>query len=160
MRKNIKVYIVSIVIALAVGGLAAFFTRNNMSIYYSINQPTLAPPMILFPIVWSVLYIFMGIGSAIVYIKRKENPTEAYCGLRIYGLQLTVNFLWSIIFFNLQAYLFAFIWLLALVGLIVGMIFQFRTISKTASNFQIPYLLWVVFAGYLNLMVYILNGAN
>lgn len=157
MWKKIKPYIISIIIALGVGGLSAFLTRNNMEVYKNINQPPLAPPMILFPIVWFVLFLLMGISSAIIYTNRDKNPREALSGLIIYGLQLIVNFFWSIIFFNMQAYLFAFIWLLLLWVLIIMMIIQFHKISPAAAYLQIPYLLWVTFAGYLNLMIYLLN---
>ena len=157
MWKKVKPYIISILIALGIGGLSAFLTRNSMEVYKNINQPPLTPPMILFPIVWSVLFILMGISSAIIYTKRSINPREALSGLIIYGLQLIVNFFWSIIFFNMQAYLFAFIWLLLLLVLIVIMILQFRKISPLAAYLQIPYLLWVTFAGYLNLMIFMLN---
>ncbi len=157
MWKKVKPYIISILIALGIGGLSAFLTRNSMEVYKNINQPPLTPPMILFPIVWSVLFILMGISSAIIYTKRSINPREALSGLIIYGLQLIVNFFWSIIFFNMQAYLFAFIWLLLLLVLIVIMILQFRKISPLAAYLQIPYLLWVTFAGYLNFMIFMLN---
>ena len=158
MWNKIIPYVISVAIALGVGGLSAFFTRNNMTVYENINQPPLAPPMILFPIVWSILFILMGIGSAIVYQKQGENRAESTSALWIYGMQLVVNFFWSIIFFNMQAYLFAFIWLVLLEILIILMIFRFSKVSKTAAYLQVPYLLWVTFAGYLNLMVYLLNG--
>lgn len=157
MWKKLKPYIISILIALGTGGLSAFLTKNSMEVYKNINQPPLAPPMILFPIVWLILFILMGISSAIIYTKRSTNPREALSGLIIYGLQLIVNFFWSIIFFNMQAYLFAFIWLLLLWVLIIMMILQFRKISPLAAYLQIPYLLWVTFAGYLNIMIFLLN---
>ena len=157
IKQSMNFYIISILIALGIGGLSAFLTRNSMEVYKNINQPPLTPPMILFPIVWSVLFILMGISSAIIYTKRSINPREALSGLIIYGLQLIVNFFWSIIFFNMQAYLFAFIWLLLLLVLIVIMILQFRKISPLAAYLQIPYLLWVTFAGYLNFMIFMLN---
>ena len=154
MRKII-IYIISIAIALAVGGLSAFLTRGNMDIYQSITQPPLAPPAILFPIVWTILYILMGISSAIIYTHRKKSDVSG--ALKIYAFQLIVNFFWSIIFFNMQAYLFAFVWLVILWLLIVLMIQAFRKISPIAAYLQIPYLLWVTFAGYLNFMIYFLN---
>lgn len=157
MWKKLKPYIISILIALGTGGLSAFLTKNSMEVYKNINQPPLAPPMILFPIVWLILFILMGISSAIIYTQRSTNPREALSGLIIYGLQLIVNFFWSIIFFNMQAYLFAFIWLLLLLVLIIMMILQFRKISPLAAYLQIPYLLWVTFAGYLNIMIFLLN---
>lgn len=156
MWKKAKPYIISILIALGVDGLSALFTKNSFEVYKNLNQPPLAPPMIVFPIVWAILFILMGISSAIIYTKRDEN-NEANGALRIYGFQLAVNFFWSIIFFNMQAYLFAFLWLLILWALIIIMIVQFYKISRTAAYLQIPYFLWVTFAGYLNLMIYILN---
>ncbi|MDD6564358.1 MAG: tryptophan-rich sensory protein [Clostridiales bacterium] len=157
MWKKIKPYVFSVIIALAVGGLSSILTRNNMEVYNNINRPPLAPPMILFPIVWSILFILMGISSAIVWVKRKDNSDAAIDALKTYALQLIVNFFWTIIFFNMQAYLFAFIWLLLLLVLIIIMIVQFKKISPLAGDLQIPYALWVAFAGYLTLMIYILN---
>ena len=157
MWRKIKPYVISIAIALAVGGLSALLTKNNMEVYDTINRPKLAPPMWLFPVVWSILFILMGIRSALVWVNRDENREDAFSALRVYGLQLVVNFFWTIIFFNMQAYLFAFIWLILLWVLIIIMIVQFRKISPLAAYLQIPYLLWVTFAGYLTLMIYLLN---
>lgn len=153
--KKAKTYIISIVIALAVGGLSAFLTRNSMDIFQSINQPPLTPPMLVFPIVWTILYILMGISSAIVYMRHSENDVSG--ALKIYAFQLIVNFFWSIIFFNMRAYLFAFVFLVILWLLIIAMIASFKKISPAAAYLQIPYLLWVTFAGYLNFMIYFLN---
>ena len=155
MWKKIKPYVISIAIALGVGALSALLTRNNMDIYDKINRPALTPPMILFPIVWGMLYTLMGISSALVYVKRDEGDDGG--ALKIYALQLIVNFFWSIIFFNMQSFLFAFIWILLLWVLIIIMIVQFRKISPLAAYLQIPYLLWVTFAAYLTFMVYFLN---
>lgn len=157
MWKKIKPYVISIAIALAVGGLSALLTKNNMDVYDTINRPSLAPPMWLFPVVWSILFILMGISSAMVYLKKDESPEAVTSALKVYGAQLVVNFFWTIIFFNMQAYLFAFIWLIILWILIVIMIVQFRKISPVAGYLQIPYLLWVTFAGYLTFMIYLLN---
>ncbi len=156
MLKKIKPYIIGILIPLAVGGLAAFLTRNSMDIYKSVEKPPLAPPGILFPIVWTVLYILMGIGSTLVY-KSDAEAKDKNQALFIYGLQLAVNFFWSILFFNLRAFLPSFIWLLLLWVLVVIMIVRFGRIGKTAAWLQVPYLLWVSFAGYLNLMIWLLN---
>ena len=154
MWNKIKPYVFSILIALAVGALSAFLTNDNMEIYSQINQPPLAPPSYIFPIVWTILFILMGISSAIVYVKSTSNSSKA---LTIYTIQLIVNFLWSIIFFNLRAYLFAFIWILLLWILILIMIYEFYKVDKLAAYLQIPYLLWVTFATYLNFMIFILN---
>ena len=154
MWQKYKPYIISVLIALGVGALSALFTMGNMSIYQSINTPPLSPPGWLFPVVWAILYILMGISSAIIYEKGKGKNTES---LKVYALQLVVNFFWSIIFFNLRTYLFAFIWLLILLYLIGVMIYRFYQIDPLAAYLQIPYFLWVTFAGYLNFMIFILN---
>ncbi len=155
MWKKIKPYVISIAAALAVGGLSAIFTNGNMDVYKALNQPPLAPPAPVFPIVWSVLFVLMGIGSALVLLNGESG--ERNSALKLYALQLCVNFFWSIIFFNMQAYLFAFIWLLFLWVLVLAMILKFFRISRTAAYLQIPYILWITFAGYLNLMIFILN---
>ncbi len=157
MWEKLKPYVISILIALGVGGLAALFTSDNMNIYDRIVSPPLSPPGVLFPIVWTVLYTLMGIGSAMVYVKGKEEGIDISGALGVYLIQLAVNFFWSIIFFNMQAYLFAFIWIILLGILIVIMIKRFYEISPPAAYLQIPYLLWVTFAAYLNLAIYILN---
>ena len=155
MWQKIKPYVISIAIALAVGGLSAVFTSGNMNMYDTLNRPALSPPMWLFPVVWSVLFILMGVSSAMVYVKKDE--TDVSGALKIYALQLIVNFFWSIIFFNMRAYLFAVVWLALLWILILIMIISFRKIKPLAGYLQIPYLVWVSFALYLTIMIYLLN---
>ena len=157
MPEKLKPYIISVIIALAVGGVSALLTKNNMNIFEKINMPPLSPPSVVFPIVWAVLYILMGISSAIIY-KNGTDREEVQSALKVYALQLAVNFFWSLIFFNMQAYLFAFIWLILLWVLVIAMIVKFKKISPAAAWLQIPYLLWVTFAGYLSLIIYLLNG--
>lgn len=157
MWNKIKPYIISILIALGVGGLSALITRDNMDIYDRIVMPPLAPPGFFFPIVWTVLYTLMGISSARIYLKGREEGALVGDSLKVYALQLAVNFFWSIIFFNFEAFLFAFIWLILLWVLIIIMIREFYAIDPLAAYLQIPYLLWVTFAAYLNLAIYILN---
>ena len=157
MPKKLKPYIISVIIALAVGGLSALLTKNNMNIFEKINMPPLSPPSVVFPTVWAVLYILMGISSAIIY-KNGTDREEVQSALKVYALQLAVNFFWSLIFLNMQAYLFAFIWLVLLWVLVIVMIVKFKKISPAAAWLQIPYLLWITFAGYLSLMIYLLNG--
>ena len=155
MLKKLKPYIISIAIALAVGGLSAFLTRGNMDLYATINTPALSPPAILFPIVWTILYILMGISAAAIFEKKDTHDVSG--ALKTYALQLAVNFFWSIIFFNMRAYLFAFVWLIVLLLLVIIMIVQFYRIRRWAAYLQIPYALWLTFAAYLSLMIYILN---
>lgn len=157
MNKKIRSFIIAIIIPLAVGGLSALLTMGSMDLYETIIQPPLAPPAILFPIVWTILYTLMGISSGIIY--NSQNGTEAARNnaLAVYALQLFINFIWSIVFFNLRAFLPAFILILVLWVLIIVMIIRFYKIDKTAALLQIPYLLWVTFAAYLTLAIYILN---
>ncbi len=150
MLKKYKPYIVEVIIALLVGGAAALLTRGSYNVYNEVVKPPFAPPPVLFPIVWGILYILMGISAGLI---KKESGIVPF----IYWLQLAVNFVWPIIFFNIQAFLFAFIWLVLLWILIIAMIVEFYPISKTAALLQIPYLLWVTFAGYLNLSIWLLS---
>lgn len=155
MWNKIKPYVYWIAGTLLVGVLAAFLTRGNMEFYETINKPTLAPPGSWFPVVWTILYILMGIGAALIYIK--GSGEQRFCALRLYVIQLIFNFLWTIVFFNFRWFLFAFIWLMILWVLIIAMIVKFYKISPAAAYMQIPYLLWVTFAAYLNFMIYLLN---
>ena len=153
MKKVIS-YIVNIIIPLAVGGLSALVTMNNMNIYSQINTPPLSPPSILFPIVWSILFTLMGVSSGLIFNSNSAQKNDA---LFVYALSLIVNFTWSIIFFNLRKFLIAFVILLALLALILATIVKYFRINKVSAYLQIPYLIWVAFAGYLNIAIYFLN---
>ena len=157
MWQKIKIYGIGITIPLAVGGLAAFLTRGSMDIYDKINQPFLAPPSWVFPVAWTVLYILMGIGSAMVY-KSDASADDKKQALRLYGINLIVNFFWSIIFFNLGAFLGAFLWLMLLIFIITKMISAFYKIKPVAAYLQIPYVIWCCFASYLNASIWLMNG--
>ena len=148
-----KKLLINLVIPLAVGGLSALSTMGSMESFEQLNKPPLSPPGWLFPIVWTILFILMGISAYLVSVSGK--PTDV--AFKYYGLQLVFNFLWSIIFFNFENYLLAFVWLIALLVLIVITAVRFYSIDKRAGYLFIPYILWVVFAGYLNLGIYILN---
>ena len=153
MKIQWKTLIICLAIPLAVGSLSALLTRNSMETFNSITKPSLAPPGWLFPVVWTILYILMGIASYLVLTSGKPNDKA----LTTYGIQLIFNFFWSIIFFNLELYLFAFIWLVLLWVLVLITTLLFYQISKPAGYLMIPYLLWVTFAGYLNFTIYLLN---
>ena len=148
-----KNYALSIIIPLALGGIVGFLISGSMD-YDMLNQPPLSPPSILFPIVWTILYVLMGVSFGIL---RDKHLNDSNVKL-IYYIQLIVNLLWPIAFFVLKWRLFAFIWILVLDVLVVLMIFTFYKRDKTAALLQLPYLAWVLFASYLNLGVYILNG--
>ena len=143
-------------IPLIVGGISAWLTMNSMDTFERLNQPPLSPPGWLFPVVWTVLFVLMGIGSYLV-VEAEAAQALKKPALWTYGIQLAFNFLWTIVFFNLQWFLFAFIWLVVLWLLILATIIQFYRIRKAAGCLLIPYLLWVAFAGYLNFGVYLLN---
>ena len=152
-----KTYIVSILIALGVGGLSALLTIGNMNLYEETVTPVLSPPSILFPIVWTVLYTLMGISAAMIFNTSKAPATKRAEALYTYLISLAVNFFWSIIFFNLRMYFLAFIWLVLLWVLILKTILEYRQINKSAAYLQIPYLIWVTFAGYLTFAIFMLN---
>lgn len=157
MFKKIKPYIVSVLIALGVGGLSAFLTMDNMDIYAALNKPAIVPPAIVFSIVWTILYILMGISSANVYVNREVDEEAATKGLWVYTASLIVNFFWSIIFFNMREILFAFIWLLLLLVLVIVTVINYRKVSPVAAYLQIPYIVWLIFAGLINILIVILN---
>ena len=159
MKINTKQMIKFIAVPLIVGGVSAFFTRKGMNMFDVWKQPPLSPPAWLFPIVWTILYILMGIASYLVYYSDKEENEKQnkQLALKIYGIQLLVNFLWPIFFFNFQWLLFSFIWLLLLWILVYFMLFMFGKFSKPAMYMIIPYLIWLTFAGYLNFGIWWLN---
>lgn len=149
-----KKLIICLAIPLAVGGISAFLTRNSMELYENIVQPPFSPPSWLFPVVWTILYILMGISSYMIYTSYSDYKIEA---LTLYGLQLVLNFIWPLVFFIGQKYLIAFIILVVLWYVVLKMIQAFADIKPLAAKLQIPYLIWLTFAAYLNLGVYFLN---
>ena len=151
--QNKESLIISLLIPLAVGAVSSLLSENMMG-GSSFNQPALSPPSFLFPIVWTILYLLMGISSYLVYTSDSPLKTPA---LKVYGLQLAFNFFWSILFFRFSLYGAAFLWLLVMIILITLMIYLFYKIRPLAAYLQIPYLLWCIFAAYLNYMIYQLN---
>ena len=156
MRIDVKKLLICIAIPLLVGIVSGLISRSGMETFNQITKPPLSPPAILFPIVWSILYTLMGIASYLIVVSDADKTLKDNA-LTSYGLQLIVNFFWSIFFFNFGWYLFSFLWLVLLWVLILNCIFLFYGINKTAAYLMIPYLLWVTFDGYLNLENYFLN---
>ena len=156
MKGNWKPYLFWIVLAETAGALSGWLTKEAMKRYgQTVLQPPLAPPGWLFPVVWTLLYALMGIGAARIY---QAPPSKARSlGLNLFVVQLVVNFFWSPVFFNLQAFGFAFFWLLLLWGLVLWMVLTFRKLDPPAAKLQYPYLIWLTFAAYLNLGVWYLN---
>lgn len=148
----LKTFTKSIAIPVIIGAIVGFIISGSID-YNSLQKPFLAPPSIVFPIVWTILYILMGISYGIL-----ESKSQADSSIKlIYYSQLFVNALWSILFFYLKWRFFAFLWLVFLIALILIMIQTFYNKNKVSGLIQIPYLLWTLFAGYLNLSIYLLN---
>lgn len=156
MKIDKKLLAKSIALPLLVGVVASLFTQNAMRDFEALNQPPLSPPNWLFPIVWTILYILMGISAYLIKVS-DASETEKSNALTLYNYQLIVNFLWPVFFFNFGWYLFSFVWLLLLWALVALMIWRFDKINKTAAYLNIPYLLWLTLAGYLNFAVWWLN---
>lgn len=156
MKTKWKQLAACIAIPLAVGAVASLLTGGCMSSFEIMKKPPLAPPGWLFPAVWTILYVLMGVASYLVL--QSQKPWEqVQSALNVYALQLVFNFFWTLIFFGLGWYLFAFIWLITLWILILITLLCFFSINKFAGILLIPYLIWVTFAGYLNLGIALLN---
>ena len=156
-KQTWTIYLFCILFAEAVGAFSGWLTRDGIVIFNeAVNKPPLSPPALVFPIVWSLLYALMGLGIARIVLKPKS--AEQTRSKKLFLLQLFVNFLWSPVFFNLQAYGAALLWLLLLWVLVLLMIISFRKTDPIAAYLQIPYLIWLTFATYLNFGVWVLNA--
>ena len=156
MWNKAKPYAISSLIALSVGGLSALLTSKNMDLFDRIIKPPLAPPAILFPIVWTILYVLMGISAALV-AKSDSHSFAKEKALATYAVSLAINFSWSIVFFNFRAFSTAFALLAVLFYFVVSTIIRYKKLSPLAAYLQIPYAGWLLFAGYLNFAIVILN---
>ena len=156
LKFNLKRLIISLIIPLAAGGLSAFITRGDMDIYKTVERPPFSPPGIVFPIVWTLLYILMGVSLYLVWNNGDiyADKTAAYT---FFGFQLFLNFIWSPVFFSARQYLLAFVILLIMFVSVICMTVFFGRISRPAALLQIPYIVWLIIAGYLNIGVYVLN---
>lgn len=155
-KQSWKQYTFWIILSEAVGALSGWLSQEAMrSFGETVTQPPFTPPALVFPIVWTILYALMGISAARIMLA--ESTPESRKGINLFIAQLIVNFFWSPIFFNAQAYGFAFLWLLLLWVLVLAMILQFRKVDPLAAKLQIPYLIWLTFAAFLNFGVWYLN---
>ena len=155
MSVKIKALLVNLAIPLAVGGASALLTHESMEFYETVDKPAFAPPGTVFPIVWTILFLLMGVSAYLVWTQYRAPLRRR--ALWVYAIQLAVNFVWPLLFFRARAFLAAFVWLLALLVLIAVMIGLFCRIRRAAGLLQIPYLLWSIFAAALNLGVWLLN---
>ena len=148
--------ILSLLISLGTGVLSGFITRDDTRTFFdAVIKAPLTPPAVVFPIVWTILFALMGVSAYLVW--KKYDCKYRNTGLGIYALQLVFNFLWSIIFFKFQQLDIAFFWLILLWLMVAVMIALFYNCSKKAGMLQIPYILWLTFAAYLNFMICVLN---
>ena len=155
MKFEWKKLLIALGIPLAVGGLAALLS-GGMSDYGAMNKPPLSPPGWVFPVVWSILYLLMGYASYRIWTSDAPG-TDKRGALLLYGAQLLANFIWPLLFFGGEMFLAALIWLVFLWILIFLSIRAFSKIDERAGDLLIPYILWVTFAAYLNLGIYLLN---
>ena len=151
-----KPYAAFIALSEAVGAVSALFTREGTEVFQSsVAKSDLTPPPVVFPVVWPFLYALMGVSAARVW--QAPPSAERRKGLRLFAVQLAVNFAWSFLFFNGQLYALSFLWLLLLWVLVLCMIRSFGRVDRLAARLQIPYLLWLSFAAYLNAVTWYLN---
>ncbi len=153
MRIDWKKLIIITVITFIVGTFFSFFTMNSMDTFKDLSKP-INVPGVLFPIVWSILYLLMSISC---YLIVQSNDKDKKEGIILYAIQLVINSLWTLIFFGFGAYLLSFIWIIILLIVVIIMLAKFYNINKIAMYINIPYVLWLLFAAYLNLGIYLLN---
>lgn len=151
-----KALIICLLIPLAVGGLAAWLTMGSMAQFAALAQPLLSPPGWVFPVVWTILYLLMGWASFLIW-KSGAPQAAKKRALGLYGVQLAVNFVWPLLFFRAGLYGFALIWLVILLVLVAETMLAFGRIDRRAAWLLAPYLLWLLFAAYLNAGVWLLN---
>lgn len=156
--KDVKIgtLIFALLITLATGGLSAALSSRGMAIYGTMNKPPLSPPAWVFSIAWTILYIMMGL-SLYMVMTSDGDPKKRRTALILFAVQLVMNFMWSLVFFNLSWYLFAFVWLIGMWVIVIACAVKFFTLNKTATLLFIPYILWLTFAAYLNMGAYILS---
>lgn len=153
-KRGFFTLVLCIIIPLCVGWLTSFFTKNAQVAFIRMAKPPLAPPAWLFPIVWTVLYILMGIAFYLIYISDARYRNLA---ITIFVVQLIFNFLWNIIFFRNGTYWFAAVWLFVLWLMILVLVLLCESVSRAAMFLLVPYLLWSTFALYLNVGIAVLN---
>lgn len=155
-RSKWKTYAFWLLVTEGIGALSGFLTREGSKLYTAtVTKPPLSPPPWVFPVVWGILFALMAVGAARVDLSSPSEERSA--ALRLYWVQLAVNFFWSILFFNLRAWLLSLLWLVLLWVLVLRLVRSFGKVDALAGRLQIPYLLWVSFAAYLNAGVWLLN---
>jgi tryptophan-rich sensory protein len=157
--KRIKIIplIISIAIPILIGFGSAKLIPNMSSIYESLVKPPFSIPAIVFPIVWTILYILIGIAAYKVWILKYKN-IDVSSATFVYAIQLLLNFLWTIIFFGFRLYGLAFLELILLIAFVLLTIKRFYDkAGKGAALLLLPYLIWLIYAGVLNFFIWMLN---
>lgn len=154
-KRDLWPYVIFIFLSLLTGGLATLVSMDGMRAFQNLAQSPLTPPPVVFSIVWSILYILIGVSAALVYIAPPRGPKDQHL---FFAGTLLLNFLWPVLFFALGLRLAALVTLLVMLALAIGTVIRYRPVSATAAWLQVPYALWLCFAVYLNLTVYQLNG--
>lgn len=153
---NIGISLLWLFVPLTIGLLSSVLTINMMNAFEILNKPSLSPPAYVFPIAWSILYSLMGVGALLVYRSNTNSIYRSY-GLMFNIIQLVLNFFWSIIFFNYKNYELALIWLVMLWLTVLAMLVYYSKVNKLAFALNVPYILWLTFAGYLNYFILLNN---
>lgn len=151
---NKKTFFLCLLFPLFIGGLSGFLTKDSMALYQNLNRPPFSPPGWLFPIIWTLLYLLMGLSSYFIVQSPSLMKEKA---LILYFFQLFINFIWPLFFFNFRNYLFAFLILIVLIISVSYMLFTFKEINSLSFYLNVPYLLWLIFALYLNFMIFLNN---
>ena len=154
-KRDIWPYVVFILLSLTVGGLATLVSMDGMKAFQSLPQSPLTPPPLVFSLVWSLLYILMGVSAALIYTAPPRGLKDQHL---LYAGTLLLNFLWPVLFFALSLRLAALVTILVMLALAIGTVVRYRPVSRLAAFLQVPYALWLCFAFYLNLTAYQLNG--
>lgn len=158
LKENFRTKLIFLAIPLGVGIILSLAVNSDFALYQTLRQPAFAPPQFVFPIVWTILYILMGVSSYMVYSRRTDaNEIDVGAALMLYALSLVLNIAWVILFFKYQKILASVAIIAVLVIVICAMIYAFSKVSRLAAALQIPYLVWTIFASFLNLTIYFLN---
>lgn len=155
--KKVYVYVIAILVTLGVGALSGYLTMGAMEDFMKLNQPPLSPPPIVFPIVWSILYILMAISISLVLTNEDATKDTKFLALAFYGLNLAFNFLWPIWFFVFGLFWFSVLWLVILIAIVLVLMLISSSVSRASVYLLVPYVIWLLFALYLNAGVAILN---
>jgi translocator protein len=159
MKINLKYLLISMILVILTALLGSMFTtRNMMSWYNTLNLPSLVPPSFVFPIAWNILFVLMIVSFYLILVNnQKKNQLLRKEIINLFGIQLILNVLWVLIFFEFNLLFLGFLEIILLEIIIIYLIIKTYKLNKTAAYLLMPYSLWIVFATILNLLVFLLN---